>query len=89
MLVILPPPVAGKWLAGRGVNKYSLLTPDETAGAYYPSYFWAALAIAVERDIPGAATAWTTVTQNITNLSTWSDGFIADPRWGVYPRNRA
>jgi hypothetical protein len=83
-----PPPVAGKWLSGRGVNKYSLLTPDETAGGYYPSYFWAALAIAVERDIPGAATAWTKVTQNITNLASWSDGFIADPRWGVYPRNK-
>jgi hypothetical protein len=84
----VPPPNAGKWLSGRGVNKYSLLTPDETAGAYYPSYFWAALATAVERDIPGAATAWTRVTQNITNLASWSDGFISDPRWGVYPRNR-
>lgn len=84
----VPPPVAGKWLSGRGVNKYSQLTPDEIAGAYYSSYFWAALAIAVERDIRGAAAVWTKVTQNITNLASWSDGFVADPRWGVYPRNK-
>lgn len=84
----VPPPVPGKWLSGRGVNRYSLLSPDEKAGAYYPSYFWAALATAADRDIPGAATAWTKVTQNITNLASWSDGFIADPRWGAYPRNK-
>jgi len=85
----VPPPVAGKWLPGRGVNKYSLLTPEDSAGAYYPSYFWAALATAAERNIPGADTAWTKVTQNITNLASWSDGFIADPRWAVYPRNKS
>jgi hypothetical protein len=84
-----PPPQAGMWLEGRDVTMYSQLTPSTTAGAAYASYFWAALAIAVERDIPGAASAWTRVTQNITNLATWSDGFISDPRWGVYPRNRA
>jgi hypothetical protein len=86
-----PPALAGPWLEGRGVNRYSQLTASTSAGAVggpYASYFWAALAIAVERDIPGAANAWTRVTQNITNLSTWGDGFIADPRWGAYPRNR-
>jgi hypothetical protein len=83
-----PPPVAGKWLEGRDVNRYALLTPADRAGATYSSYFWAALAIAVERDIPGAATAWTKVTQNITNLASWSDSFVDDPRWAVYPRNK-
>ena len=84
-----PPPQAGMWLEGRDVTSYSQLSPSTTAGAAYASYFWAALAIAVERDIPGAASAWTRVTQNITNLASWSNGFIADPRWGVYPRNRS
>ena len=83
-----PPPVAGKWLTGRGVNKYSLLTPIDSAGAYYESYFWAALVAAVERNIPGADAAWDRVTKNITNLTSWSDGFIAEPRWGAYPRNK-
>lgn len=84
----VPPPLAGLWLEGRDVTKYSLLTPATTAGANYSSYFWAALATAVERNIPGAAEAWAKVTQNITNLNTWSQGFAADPRWGVYPRNK-
>jgi hypothetical protein len=83
-----PPPVAGKWLTGRGVSTYAELTPIDTAGAYYESYFWAALVAAVERDIPGAAAAWTRVTASITNLQSWSDGFIAEPRWGAYPRNK-
>lgn len=83
-----PPPLAGPWLEGRDVTKYSLLTAASTAGANYSSYFWAALATAVERNIPGAAEAWTKVTQNITNLNTWSEGFVSDPRWGVYPRNK-
>lgn len=83
-----PPPVAGLWLEGRGSTSYAALYQVPTAGASYSSYFWAALASAAERDIPGAAAAWTKVTQNITNLSTWSDGFKTDPRWGMYPRNK-
>lgn len=83
-----PPPNAGKWLTGRGENRYAALTEMDTAGAYYESYFWAALVAAVERDIPGAAAAWTRVTANITNLNSWADGFADEPRWGAYPRNK-
>lgn len=83
-----PPPASGMWLEGRGVNTYAALYQQTTAGANYSSYFWAALAIAVERDIPGAAAAWTKVNAGVSNMATWSDGFRADPRWGVYPRNK-
>jgi hypothetical protein len=82
----------GKWLTGRGVRSYSQLTPIDSAGAYYDAYFWAALVAAVERDVPGAAAAWSRVTSpttGISNLSTWADGFATEPRWGSYPRNKA
>jgi hypothetical protein len=82
----------GPWRPGRGVRSYSQLETSTTAGAYYDSYFWAALVAAVERDVPGAATAWTRVTSSttgISNLATWADGFASDPRWGAYPRNKS
>lgn len=89
-----PPASSGTWLAGRagGGGSYSRLDVITTAGAYYDSYFWAALVAAVERDIPGAAAAWSRVTSSstgISNLSTWADGFATDPRWGAYPRNKS
>lgn len=52
-----------------------------------PSYLWAALVAMVERRVPGAATAWATVNTDLVNLSVWSDGFAADPRWGATPRS--
>jgi len=86
-----PPASTGPWLTGRagGGGLYSTLDVITTAGAYYDSYFWAALVTAVERDIPGAAAAWTRVTTGISNLSTWADGFTTDPRWGSFPRNKS
>jgi hypothetical protein len=44
--------------------------------------------VAVERNVEGAGTAWTKVTNGITNLSTWANGFAAEPRYNRYPRNR-
>jgi hypothetical protein len=73
-------PMGTSWASG--------ISQDNSAGAYYPSYFWAALCIAVERGVPGAEAAWTKFTGNITNLSTWRSGFGASPRWGYFPRNK-
>lgn len=84
-----PPPVSGPWMTGSWTSSsYSSASVEASAGAYYPSYFWAALAAAVERGLPGAEAAWDKVMANVTNLSTWSAGFAAEPRWGAYPRNK-
>lgn len=85
-----PPPVMGPWMLGNtGATLFSSAREHiGPAGAYYESYFWAALVAAVERNVPGADRAWTTVTTAVTNLESWSLGFARDPRWGAYPRNR-
>ena len=84
-----PPAASGPWMNGSWTSpSYASAQVDNSAGAYYPSYFWAALVAAVERGLPGSDAAWTKVTTNIANLSTWSAGFGADPRWGAYPRNK-
>lgn len=61
-------------------------TAENTAGGYYPSYFWSALTAAVERGVTGARAAWSTVLAGINNINTWRAGFAADPRWGTTPR---
>jgi len=53
----------------------------------YVTWFWSAFVSAVERDIAGADTAWTTV-NTLSGLSTWLDGYALDPRQGFYPRNK-
>lgn len=69
-----------------------------TADVGYETALWAALCMAVERQLPGALTAWQTVTginsegrrvanPGITNLDTWRLGFANSPRWGTWPRN--
>ena len=58
----------------------------DAAGASYVSYFVAALAAAVERDVPGATTAWQTMLAGVTNHEIWRRGFARDPRWGATPR---
>lgn len=84
-----PPPVSGPWMNGNFQStSYSSASVDGSAGVYYPSCFWAALVAAVERGLPGADAAWNKVMTNVTNLSTWSTGFAAEPRWGAYPRNK-
>jgi hypothetical protein len=82
-----PASVSGSWMTYEGSGtSYSQYSSNTSSGAYYPSYFWAALAMAVERGVSGAGTAWQTVQANITNLSSWRQGFGTDPRWGVAPR---
>jgi hypothetical protein len=90
-----PPPSAGKFLfiqtdPGLNPNYRSWSTASEatSSGVSYASVFWAALTAAVERDLPGADAAWDKVTTGITNLSTWSNGFVKEPRYNRYPRNR-
>lgn len=83
-----PSGVSGPWMSYDGVpSTYNSYSADGAAGAYYPSYFWAALVAAVERGLPGAAAAWSTVNAQITNLASWRQGFANDPRWGSTPRS--
>jgi hypothetical protein len=50
--------------------------------------FWAALAVATERNVPGASTAFDRVTGGITDLEQWAASFADEPRYNRYPRNR-
>jgi hypothetical protein len=86
-----PASVAGPWMSSSPWDEPPTLAeygPDPVAGAFYPSYFWSALVAAVERNVTGASSAWTTVQANVNNLPGWLDGFGLDPRWGATPRNR-
>jgi hypothetical protein len=67
---------------------WSSARESSTSGVGYAAIFWAALTVSVERGVPGAEAAWTRVTTNLTNLSTWADGFVAEPRYSRYPRNK-
>ena len=81
--------MSGPWMTGGWTStSYSSAKTNSSAGAYYPSYFCAALVAAVERGLVGSDGAWTKVTTNVTNLSAWSAGFGSDPRRGAYPRNK-
>lgn len=83
-----PASVSGSWMSSGGApSTYASYTVDGPAGAYYPSYFWAALVAARERNVPGAAEAWQAVQSNVANLQSWLDGFGRDPRWGAQARN--
>lgn len=83
-----PASVSGTWYFATG-------EPTSYAGGYgntdtnrprYVDYYWAALVAAVERDVAGAALAWWTVVQNVTDLATWRAGFGTEPRWGSVPK---
>ena len=84
-----PAAASGTWMSfpDYKADTFAQYTANPTAGAYYPSYLWAALVAAVERRVPGAATAWAAVNANLVNLSSWRDGFASDPRWGAVPRS--
>jgi hypothetical protein len=91
-LVTAPPPaVAGPWFMSTDASpEYGAYFGEGVAGGstgyYYVSVFWSAFVAAVERGIPGSATAWATVQANVTNLSTWREGFKVNPRFGATPR---
>jgi hypothetical protein len=86
-----PPSVSGPWMSiGSPSSKtYASAGVDGAAGAFYPSYFWAALVAAVDRNVPGALQAWNTVNSNITGLEAWRAAFASDPRWGAAPQTTA
>lgn len=87
-----PASATGSWMPDHGFysertwTAQEALTAETTSGNTYPSYFWMALVMAVERGVPGAAEAWAAVDAGITDLATWRAGFAANPRWGPYPR---
>jgi len=86
-----PSSVRGGW-GGYPTNQTSWAAlegngDDDLAGSTFNDHFWYALVAAVERDVEGAADAWQTVSTNITNLSTWLEGYAKQPRWGAWPRN--
>jgi hypothetical protein len=87
-----PLAVSGPMMTNSGIQPTSWADPanqvDNSASAFYPTYFWAALCCAVERGVAGADTAWDTFTANVTNLSTWRNGFATSARWAYYPRNK-
>jgi hypothetical protein len=91
-LVTTPPPsVDGSWfMTNSSSTAYANFFGEGVAGGgvgyYYVSVYWAALVAAVERNIPGAAQAWTTVNSKVTNLMTWRTGFSNNPRFGASPR---
>ena len=81
-----PSGATGPWQDVTG-QTYAGATVSGPGGGYYPSYFWSALVAAVDRGVPGAAQAWSTVQASITNLTAWRAGFATDPRWGSTPRS--
>ncbi len=84
---VFPATVAGPVMVLDGSSRaYTAYGADGTAKEFYPSYWWAALVAAVERNVPGSSTAWTTVNANLTDLSTWKNGFSTTPRWAAAPR---
>lgn len=83
----VPSSVSGTWMTNGGSpTTYAAYTADAVGGFFYVEPFWMALVASRERDVTGAATAWTTVQNNITNLNTWRAGFSSEPRWGAWPR---
>jgi hypothetical protein len=80
--------VAGTWYSSssESANTHAAFVTDVSAGAYYPSYLWAALVAAVDRGVPGSIQAWQTVNTQVTNLENWRNGFASDPRYGATPK---
>jgi hypothetical protein len=89
-----PPPRSGPWMVSGSGYEQTYSSPNvrvdtvANGGLNYVTIFWAAFCMAVERAVPGAEAAWSTVNANVTNLATWRQGFAADPRQGTNPRNK-
>jgi hypothetical protein len=90
-----PPPSAGKFLfiesnpdANPNYRAWSSAGQTNSSGVSYSALFWSALVASVERGVPGADAAWSKVTGGITNLETWANGFVDEPRYNRYPRNK-
>ena len=53
----------------------------------YESKFFATLVLAKERGVAGSTAAWNRVTNGISNLQSWLDGFSQNPIYNRWPRN--
>jgi hypothetical protein len=82
-----PPTVSGYWLSEQNSGDWSTtgVEVNQTANVYVKSYVYA-LAMAKERGVAGASTAWATMEANIINLETWKNWWNTDARWGADPR---
>jgi hypothetical protein len=85
------PSLAGtfNYAFGNVQTSYASWDPETGARTMADSYsviFAETLATAAERGVTGAASAWTTVTANVTNWDTWRTGLRADPRAAHAPR---
>ncbi len=67
-------------------TSHAALQVDPACGPTYPSYWWAALVEAVNRNVPGALQAWATVQAGLPGLELWLNGAGTDPRYGVMPK---
>jgi hypothetical protein len=87
-----PPSLSGTFYYAFGdihsdyVTGWGAETDPGTMADSYSIMFVEALAHAVERGVTGAATAWSTVTSNVTNWDTWRTGLQTDPRAAHHPR---
>lgn len=85
------PSSPGPWMTlSPSQTNWSSLPTENRAGTTYPSWFFAALAAAVERGVPGSASAWDKVVTNggISNLAAWLQGYRTAPRFNRWPRNK-
>jgi len=72
-----------------GYASYNATSAANHASEYdYCTALWPWYCMAVEADVPGATTMWSTITNGgITNLTTWLNGFGTDLEDGIWPRN--
>jgi hypothetical protein len=82
-----PPSVSGYWLSPDNSGNWATTGTEitQTANVYVKAYVYA-LALAKERGYGGAATAWSKMNANITNMESWKDYWQTDARWGAEPR---
>lgn len=85
------PSSPGPWMTLSPSNtNWETLPTENRAGTTYPTWFFAVLSAAVERGVPGSASAWDKVVTSggISNLATWRQGYRTAPRFNRWPRNR-
>ncbi len=89
-----PPAESGPWLfiehsstSNPQWNKWASARPASAAGMGYESKFFATLVLAKERGVAGSTAAWNRVTNGISNLQSWLDGFSQNPIYNRWPRN--
>ena len=84
-----PASVTGQWQrnASDMPTDYTSWLDDPLADVSRATYFWPTLVAAVDRGVTGAATAYNTVINGITNFTTWLTGFGTEARYAATPKN--